>query len=159
MARSASSRLQRPGVSRESAPTAASLLGLRLVGGSAERAENSLIHAVRAGVPYGAIATLANAVELEAGAIAPALRIAPRTLARRREANLLSPDESDRLARVARTFASTLALFETPAKAKSWLIAGNRALGGVTPLSLLDTDAGAAKVEEVIQRIRHGIVS
>ena len=44
-------------------------------------------------------------------------------------------------------------------KAKSWLSLGNRSLGGVTPLSLLDTDIGAQAVQDVLGRIEYGVFS
>jgi uncharacterized protein (DUF2384 family) len=38
-------------------------------------------------------------------------------------------------------------------KAGRWLQQANRALAGKTPLSLLDTDAGASRVGEVLGRM------
>ena len=43
--------------------------------------------------------------------------------------------------------------------ALAWLKADNAALGGITPLSLLDTDIGAHQVAEVLVRLDHGIFS
>lgn len=42
-------------------------------------------------------------------------------------------------------------------KAREWLTRPNRGFGGVTPLALLETDAGARDVENVLARIEHGI--
>jgi len=44
-------------------------------------------------------------------------------------------------------------------KARSWLGLENRALGGATPLSLLDTDIGAQAVRDVLGRIEYGVYS
>ncbi|MGH9845548.1 MAG: antitoxin Xre/MbcA/ParS toxin-binding domain-containing protein [Blastocatellia bacterium] len=44
-------------------------------------------------------------------------------------------------------------------KASLWLQEPNRALGLQTPLSLLDTDEGARRVEDVLIRIEHGVFS
>jgi putative toxin-antitoxin system antitoxin component (TIGR02293 family) len=44
-------------------------------------------------------------------------------------------------------------------KAARWLHTENRALGGQTPLALLDTDLGTRQVEEVLGRIEHGVFS
>ena len=46
-----------------------------------------------------------------------------------------------------------------PQKTDGWLEAPNRALGGVTPLSLLDTDNGAQAVLDVFGRIDFGVFS
>lgn len=138
------------------------LLGLRLAGGrtkgSAPRA-GTLADAVRGGLQLGAIDSLARSVSLPPARIIEALRIPPRTLARRRASKHLSAEESDRLSRMARTASTALAVFDDGARTGAWLITPNRALGGSTPLSLLDTDAGAALVDEVLARIQHGIAS
>jgi len=138
----------------------ARMLGLRLVGVSAaDRAAPALTAAVRAGLPYSAIEALGRASGLPTEVIVSVLRIPPRTLARRKATRQLSAEESDRLSRVARTAALALSVFEQPDRASSWLTASNRALGGAAPVSLLDTDIGAAQVDEVLRRIQHGIFS
>jgi uncharacterized protein (DUF2384 family) len=45
------------------------------------------------------------------------------------------------------------------AKARLWLLAPNRALGGEVPLQMLDTDIGARQVEEVLLRLSYGVFS
>jgi uncharacterized protein (DUF2384 family) len=45
------------------------------------------------------------------------------------------------------------------AKARLWLLAPNRALGGEVPLHMLDTDIGARQVEEVLLRLSYGVFS
>ena len=44
-------------------------------------------------------------------------------------------------------------------EASRWLHAPNPALGGQTPLELLDTDLGSRQVEDVLGRIEHGVYS
>ena len=44
-------------------------------------------------------------------------------------------------------------------KATRWLRRPNRALGGSTPLELVDTELGARTVENVLGRIAYGGVS
>ena len=67
--------------------------------------------------------------------------------------------DSDRLSRLARILAETIDVLGSEEKASQWLEAPNRALGGQTPLTLLDTDLGTQQVEEVLGRIQHGIFS
>jgi uncharacterized protein (DUF2384 family) len=43
--------------------------------------------------------------------------------------------------------------------AKLWLASENRALGGVTPLSLLDTEAGYESVLNTLAQIEFGVIS
>lgn len=71
----------------------------------------------------------------------------------------LSAEESARLLRLARSLLRASEVFEDAAAAIDWLKSRNRALGGVTPLSLLATDAGAESVMDVLGRIEHGVCS
>jgi putative toxin-antitoxin system antitoxin component (TIGR02293 family) len=45
------------------------------------------------------------------------------------------------------------------AKARAWLHAENRALGGRSPIGLLDTEIGEQRVEDLLNRINYGIYS
>src|SRR6266545_3261449 len=59
-------------------------------------------HAIRAGLPYGALEALADVLELTRTDVTAVLGMAPRTLTRRKQGRHLSPAESDRLYRLAR---------------------------------------------------------
>jgi putative toxin-antitoxin system antitoxin component (TIGR02293 family) len=88
------------------------------------------------------------------------LVIPQRTLSHRRSrGEPLSPEESNRLARVTDIVLATVRLFESPEVAARWLRRPNRALGGERPLDLLTSDAGARVVEQVLGRIEHGVYS
>ncbi|MGI8547279.1 MAG: antitoxin Xre/MbcA/ParS toxin-binding domain-containing protein [Gemmatimonadaceae bacterium] len=65
--------------------------------------------------------------------------------------------ESERRARLERATAFATETLGSADKAHGWLTTANRALGGISPLVLLDTDAGALVVEQVLGRIAHGI--
>ena len=83
---------------------------------------------------------------------------ARRTLARRKEAGRLEPDESDRLMRASRVIARAIELFEGDREAaRTWLTTHLRALGDHTPLEFAKTDVGAIEVENLIGRLEHGI--
>ena len=45
------------------------------------------------------------------------------------------------------------------AGARQWLEEPNRALGGASPLEMLDTDVGAEAVRDVLGRIEDGVFS
>lgn len=114
-------------------------------------------YSVREGLPYRDFETVRTALELSAHDFALILGVAPRTLARRKLAKRLSAKESDRLWRVAhlaRLAAETLGSID---KARLWLHRANRALGGVSPVQLLDTEAGARQVEDVLHRLSYGV--
>jgi putative toxin-antitoxin system antitoxin component (TIGR02293 family) len=84
-----------------------------------------------------------------------------RTLAhRKRRREDLSPEESDRLARVLTLDTVALRTFDEDAdKARAWLRTPNRALSGEIPLELVVTTTGARLVEDALLRIEHGVYS
>ena len=95
---------------------------------------------------------------LSAAVIADLVRIPPRTLARRKSAGRLSPDESERLLRVSTLFAKAVALFEgDTGAARQWLASPKKALGGEVPLDFARTEVGAREVEALIGRLEHGV--
>ena len=70
------------------------------------------------------------------------LHMPPRTLARRRQARKLDPDQSDRLYRIARGAGRAVAAIGVEDKAATSLPRRNRAVNGEPPIRLLDTDVG-----------------
>ena len=50
-------------------------------------------------------------------------------------------------------------VFGTESKAQAWLTRPNRACQNKTPLSLLETETGTARVKQILGRIVHGIYS
>jgi putative toxin-antitoxin system antitoxin component (TIGR02293 family) len=117
-----------------------------------------LIARVRRGLPVSSLVELARELDEPLEAMAAALGIAPRTLARRKISRALDPLESERVARVSAAVRRATHVLGTREKARAWLKKENRALAGVTPLSLMDTDMGARAVDDVLGRIEHGIV-
>ncbi|MUL38989.1 antitoxin Xre/MbcA/ParS toxin-binding domain-containing protein [Gloeocapsopsis dulcis] len=59
----------------------------------------------------------------------------------------------------ARITARAEEVFEDEQVAKNWLKRPNQALGGETPLGLLDTETGAEQVNQVLTRIEYGVYS
>lgn len=114
----------------------------------------ALIEAERAGFPYEAFEQLRSFLRLPARALGAALSIAERTLARRRKRGSLTPEESDRLARLARLSEMALVVFEGDEEsARTWLTTPKRLLGGESPLERADTGAGAREVEDMLYAI------
>lgn len=116
---------------------------------------DDLVDVLRAGLPARSVRVLAEAMNLHRPLLFELLDLSDRTLRRRR----LKRHESDRVYRVARVYARALDVLESEEAARAWLVTDNRALGWVTPLSLLDTDAGAREVEDVLGRIEYGVFS
>lgn len=142
-------------------PTARKLGGRRTLQRSVG-SEIEMARMVREGLPAAALDHLLAELTPDAGTQAEVYGVvgSARTLQRKRAARQrLSPDESDRLARLARILVHAEETFGSADKAHGWLGDPNWALGGVKPLSLLDSDAGALAVEQLLGRIQHGIPS
>lgn len=134
------------------------LLGGEAVTGPV-RTEFDLVRLVRRGVPTRAVDHFLRASHLTFNAIEGHV-MARRTFKRREgAAQPLDPAESDRLVRLVRIVAAAEETFADPGKALAWLGRENRALDGLTPLSLADTDLGARSVETLLGRIGHGIAA
>jgi putative toxin-antitoxin system antitoxin component (TIGR02293 family) len=118
-----------------------------------------LQRAVRKGLPYASVKALLKQLDVPQAELAGVLGIPTRTMARRQTTHHLRPDESDRLYRVARAVAFAKAVLGDLSKSRRWLMTPNRALGNETPMSLLDTDIGSRRVEEVLERINYGVFS
>ena len=129
-----------------------SLLGLRTFGAA------ELHSRLEEGLSYEALERLRRVLDLPLSRISELLQIPPRTLARRKEAKRLQPDESDRLVRLSRLVGLALQLFEGDLSGtRSWLTTPHTSLAGETPLEFATTGVGVREVENLIGRLEHGI--
>jgi putative toxin-antitoxin system antitoxin component (TIGR02293 family) len=131
--------------------------GATALGGAVE-ARTDLVGLTRRGLP---VATAQFVLDSGRLTLAELDRIVmPRkTLANRRKLGTLTPEQSDRLMRVARVLALAEETFGSQEKAGVWMRRPTAALGGEAPLDLLDTDAGARAVEALLGRIAYGIAA
>ena len=84
--------------------------------------------------------------------------VVPRTTLQRREASgVLSPEESERLERVARLSALAEYVWESRDAAQQWLTTPLPLLGNEAPLDLAATDLGARRVEDVLWKLEHSL--
>lgn len=115
---------------------------------------------VRNGLPFSTLDEVAAAAGVGRPALARVIDLSPTTLARRRNAGVLTPEESDRLVRVARIVALVHDMMLGDARAaRRWLGDPHDLLEGESPLERASTEVGSREVEQVIGRIRHGIFS
>ena len=91
--------------------------------------------------------------------IVPPQGVLQQSLQRRRQRGRLALYESDRLYRLARIVALAKHYIGDDEAAARWLKRPSRALGGRSPLELVDTELGARSVEDVLGRIAYGGVS
>lgn len=117
----------------------------------------ALAREVRQGFPVESVQELIDTGVIEREDVYR-LVIPQRTLSHRRSRGEdLTPEESNRLSRVAAIVLRAIELFEAPEVAGRWLRRANRALQGQAPIELLGSDAGARVVEQVLGRIEHGV--
>lgn len=145
------------GLPPASAATAINLLGGESLLQANPRVVMDWILLVRQGLPSASVDELVRRTKITKAELANALAIPERTLTRRKHENVLSPEESAKLLRLARVVERAAAVFESTDNALSWLQSSNASLNGVTPLSLLDTDIGADSVLDTLGRIEHGV--
>lgn len=134
-------------------------LGGEPVLGHPLRTENDLQSAIRKGFPQAVVKEVMYAAGITLKELATSLDLSLRSLQRRRREGRLARYESDRLYRLARIVALTKYYLGNEEAASRWLKRPNRALGGRTPLELIDTELGARAVENVLGRIAFGGVS
>lgn len=114
-------------------------------------------HEVRDGLPLAALDRLIADGVLTEREVETHF-IPRRTLYARRRKGSLSREQSDLVVRLARIQAMADDVLGSRAEAHAWLREANGALGGQTPLLLLDTEEGGRAVEAVLGRIAHGVV-
>ncbi|MDT0632663.1 antitoxin Xre-like helix-turn-helix domain-containing protein [Rubrivirga sp. S365] len=127
--------------------------GSRLLGLDGVDGPVRLARAVRAGLPARAFDALREALALPAPALAEALGIAPRTLARRRAAGRLATDESDRLLRAARLAEMAAVALGDDRAGAEWMTEPHALFGGEPPLRHADTAPGARAVEDALYAV------
>jgi putative toxin-antitoxin system antitoxin component (TIGR02293 family) len=118
------------------------------------------IEIVERGIPWKALVHLKEALHLTDREFAHTLGISERTLSRKRGAgNRVNLLISDRLFRLARISAMAIEIFETPQEAAAWLKEPQFGLGERVPLGLLRTEMGAREVEDLLGRLKHGVLA
>jgi|SRR5579863_8171012 putative toxin-antitoxin system antitoxin component (TIGR02293 family) len=121
--------------------------------------EREMREAIREGFRPAVVEKLMLASGLTLKELAAALDLSPRSLQRRRRSGRLARYESDRLYRLARIVALANDSLGDHDRALRWLKRPNQALGGIAPVTAIDTEPGARQVENVLGRIAYGGVS
>jgi putative toxin-antitoxin system antitoxin component (TIGR02293 family) len=120
------------------------------------RTPSDAVREVRAGLPYGVLASIARDFRFDLKELVEVLDIPWSTLARRKNTGRYRPDESDRVYRLARVAAMAATVLEGKDRAARWLREPNRALGtGV--FAHAGHRSGGRQVEAILDRIEHGL--
>jgi putative toxin-antitoxin system antitoxin component (TIGR02293 family) len=137
--------------------SASSVLGGERVLQTRPRSTIEWIDLVRKGIPAPAIDAVMQRLNVRQAELSRALDIPERTLVRRKKEGVLNREESGKLLRLARIIERAAEVFEDGSVALDWMKSPNASLSGATPLSMLDTDLGAASVMDTLGRIEHGV--
>ncbi len=119
------------------------------------------VQAIRSGLSVDKALALGKLLKLQEAELAHLIGISHRTLLRHKQKKqALQPVTSDRVYRLARILALAVDVFEDNLDvARTWLERPNRVLKGASPLEMLDTDAGAEQVTQLLNRIEYGVYS
>ena len=132
---------------------------LRQVGRNSSKGPSEVMALLKKGLAISAFDRLYKAMGLtilELGSIA---NISLRTLRRRKHDGKLTPEESERVYRIACVFDKAVDVFGEAKIAREWLKEPLIALSGRTPLEYLAMEVGAREVESLLGRIEHGVFS
>jgi putative toxin-antitoxin system antitoxin component (TIGR02293 family) len=133
------------------------VLGGRRALKKAIRTTAELAEAVEAGLP---VASLDIVVRRVAGRGRQATdlkhRIVPKTTLQRRSVRL-SPEESERLERLARLTALAEEVWEDPALAHEFMVSPQPQLGEQRPVDLVRSDLGARMVEDLLWALEYSL--
>jgi len=115
---------------------------------------------IREGFRWESVSHAKETVGLTDQELASLLNISERTLIRfRKSKKRLSSVASDRLYRLALIFSFAKEVLEDDKMALEWLHKPQFGLGGRVPLEMLQTEAGAREVEDLLGRIEYGVIS
>jgi putative toxin-antitoxin system antitoxin component (TIGR02293 family) len=112
------------------------------------------------GLPLRALESFKQATALSDAQLAALIGVSGKTLQRARgRRERLDAVTSDRLFRTARLVALAGEVLESSEHGLAWLGRSQIGLGGMTPFTLMTTEAGSEQVEQLLLRIEHGVYS
>jgi putative toxin-antitoxin system antitoxin component (TIGR02293 family) len=115
---------------------------------------------VRKGLPSVFVVEMSDALQMPRATFLEHLQLPRSTIESRiKGKRALSSTEGDAVLRAAKAFTRAQEVLEDRAAATAWLKRPIRSLGGVTPMSLMDTDSGYALVMDTLGKIEHGVVA
>ena len=122
------------------------------------RSSLELVFVIRKGLPYTSLQRVSTELDLPVVVTGLSLGLVGRTIARRiQKKEPLTPEESERVVRLARVLGKAVEVLGSLAKARRWVRKPSRALGGAAPLTMLDTGIGSNAVLRELGRIDHGV--
>ena len=124
------------------------------------RSAAELNDALGEGLPFHTLAALREYTGLPAEAVRQVMGVSERTLSRRKREGRFTGAESARLHRLRTVFDRAAVFFEGDrAAAARWLTSPAPYFRGHTPLSFVESEAGAGEVTDLIGRLEWGVLT
>ncbi|MCL4492313.1 MAG: DUF2384 domain-containing protein [Nitrospirae bacterium] len=116
---------------------------------------------IRKGLSMTALERFKRTFQMDEETLARSIGVSRKTLQRKRSGHQkLNVEESNRLFRILRILAMATETFGGDKKvATEWMQEPQYGLGGMTPLEMLETDAGTEKVESLLMHLQYGGVA
>jgi putative toxin-antitoxin system antitoxin component (TIGR02293 family) len=120
-----------------------------------------LVNLSRIGLPQKSITILENILSVKPKEMARLLSVSVKTIERYKcdHEKKLNPAISERILKIAMVKERCEEVFEDANICAQWVKSENVALGGRTPLDLMESDFGIDMILTELGRIEHGIVS
>lgn len=116
-----------------------------------------LVRLARRGVTRATLKTVSQGLGVPLKELIHKLPIGERTLQRYHEQQYLPSHVSEQIIQWAQILLFGNNVFASPDIFRDWMVADNRALGGVSPADLLDTRQGAELLLQLLGQIEHGV--
>jgi putative toxin-antitoxin system antitoxin component (TIGR02293 family) len=117
------------------------------------------IDAIKNGITKEQLEALKDQSGLDYDTLASILNVAKATLHNKKGKEKFDQYISERIFLLADLYSYGYEAFESREQFNQWMKTPNRSIGGVTPLSILDTLYGLEEVKHLIGRIEYGIFS
>lgn len=118
------------------------------------------IQIIRQGLPFTSLEVFQQKTGLSKSELAAILQVSARTLQRYEAGQNLAPLISEKLLALNDLYQlAAQALGGNAKNTTAWLRSKNKALGGLQPLSLLDTYQGLQEVQNILGRLEWGVYS
>ncbi len=111
---------------------------------------SGIIKHINGGLPFSLFEQLCQKLQVSRTTLATVLQFSLTTLNRGRERHILTPAESERLARIIRLFDLCYLQLGSEDSARQWLTTSHRDLEWASPLEVSQQEFGARKVEDLI---------
>lgn len=125
----------------------------------AESSAIDLVELSRKGIKKSALPNLSEALDIPMKRLAKLLPVTERTLQRRATDSLLNSSTSQQVILLGQLIARGEEIFGDRQTFQNWVKQPNTALGGYTPLNMMDTTIGIQLVMDVLGRVEHGVYS